>query len=213
VRPVPEAAAGQSYSFDVAFVSGPNRDSVAAGMARAASLERGVWTNLYPDTSASLIGELTVGKSGFTGHETCYEAPPGSRSASTRTAGRSSPSTAVPGVPGAGRPRAQHGDAARHVPVGGRRLRRVHGVQRQRDARALGRPGRRAATPAYRAVAGDRSVRVEWTTRPRCSCARRPAGDRGAGDVHGYNVYRLSDWRRKQLLPGPESFQLIASFA
>jgi hypothetical protein len=28
----------------------------------------------------------------------------------------------------------------------------------------------------------------------------------------GYNLYRLSDWHRKQLLPGPEKFQLIASF-
>ena len=28
----------------------------------------------------------------------------------------------------------------------------------------------------------------------------------------GYNLYRLSDWRRKQLLPGPQQFQLLAAF-
>jgi hypothetical protein len=71
--PFPVMKPGQSYSFDMAFVCGAGLDSVAASMGLAALTQRGSWVNLKPDTSGTLIGQLTAGKSGFTGHETCYE--------------------------------------------------------------------------------------------------------------------------------------------
>ena len=46
-------------------------------MTLAATMQRGRWINRVPDTLATLIGNHAAGKSGFTGHETCFEAPPG----------------------------------------------------------------------------------------------------------------------------------------
>lgn len=212
--PFPKMPPGQSYSFDVAFVCGPSRDSVAATMERAVSLERGVWTNLYADTSRSLVGEMSVGKSGFTGHETCYEAPPG---------------VTVVFDPNCWQKFPQHGQYEAPPMAIARALETVmpHGTCLWVDAdcdECTGFDGKETLAhwadpaavpppPAYRAVAGDRSVTVEWDNSPEV-LVRAPASGATAAPLtfKGYNVYRLSDWRRKQLLPGPERFQLIASF-
>lgn len=212
--PFPKMPPGHRYSFDVAFVCGPGRDSVAAGMARAVSLERGAWVNLYPDTTRALVGEMTVGKSGFTGHETCYEAPPGVNVVFDPNCWAKFP---------------QHGQYMEPPAQVVSALETVmpHGTCLWVDAdcdECTGFDGNETLAhwadpaavpppPAYRAVAGDRFVTIEWDNSPEV-LVRAPTSGATTAPVTftGYNVYRLSDWRRKQLLPGPESFQLIASF-
>lgn len=207
--PFPKMPPGQSYSFDLAFVCAPSRDSLAVTMARAALVERGVWVNLRPDTSASLIGDLEVGKSGFTGHETCFEAPPG---------------VTVVLDPHCWKKFPQHGQYM-NTPVYDTAM--PHGACMWIDAdcdectgfngnETLARwadPASVPPAPAYRAVPGDRTVTVEWDNAPEV-LARAPVSGATAAPVtfKGYNLYRLSDWRRNQLLPGPERFQLVASF-
>lgn len=212
--PFPKMPPGQSYSFDVAFVCGPDRDSVASAMARAVALERGPWVNLQPDTSASLVGEMAVGRSGFTGHETCFEAPPG---------------VTVVLDPNCWKKFPQHGQYMEPPPEISAAFETVapHGACLWVDADCdectgfngnetlahWADPASVPPAPAYRAVAGDRTVTIEWDNSPEV-LVRAPASGVTAAPVvfKGYNVYRLSDWRRKQLLPGPERFQLIASF-
>lgn len=208
--PFPQMPPGHSYSFDLAFVCGVDRDSVAAGMERAVRLERGVWVNNRPDTSITLIGELEAGKSGYTGHETCYEAPPGVR---------------VVFDPHCYKKYPQHGqnmDTPNYDTV------MPHGTCLWVDAdcdECTGFDGDETAArwadpaavppaPAYRAVPADGAVTIEWDNSPEV-LGRAPTSGATAAPVAfaGYNVYRLSDWRRKQLLPGPEQFQLVASFA
>jgi len=75
--PFRRMAPGQTLEFEVAFVCAPSLDSVGTTLSLAAITRRGAWVNRMPDTTASLIGQYDAGKSGFTGHETCYEAPAG----------------------------------------------------------------------------------------------------------------------------------------
>lgn len=212
--PFPKMPPGHSYSFDLAFVCGPDRDSVAAGFARAATLERGAWVNLHPDTSRSLVGQLTVGKSGFTGHETCFESPAGVNVVFDPNCWAKFP---------------QHGQYESIPPQVASAFETVMprgtclwvdadcdectGFDGNETQAHWADPAAVPPPPAYRAVAGDRRVTVEWDNSPEV-LVRAPTSGATAAPVtfKGYNVYRLSDWRRKQLLPGPERFQLIASF-
>ncbi|HEY6508852.1 MAG TPA: hypothetical protein VIY56_12620, partial [Vicinamibacterales bacterium] len=212
--PFPKMPPGQTYSFDVAFIAGANRDSVAAGMARAAFLERGTWANLYPDTTASLIGEMTAGKSGFTGHETCYEAPP---------------NLTVVLDPNCWKKFPEHGqyDSPPARILNSWQTTMPHGTCMWIDADCdectgfngnetqahWADPAAVPPAPAYRAVPADHQVTVQWDNSPEV-LVRAPVSGATPTPVvfKGYNLYRLSDWKREQLLPGPEQFQLIASF-
>ncbi len=207
--PFPKMPPGQTWTFDLAFVAGADRDSVAAGFARAAELERGVWVNVYPDTSQSLIGDYEVGKSGFTGHETCYEAPPGVTIVFDPNCYKKFPQhgqnmdtpvydTAMP-----------HGTCM-WVDLDCDECTGFNGNETQAH---WADPAAVPPSPACRAVAGDNMVTVEWDNSPEC-LVRAPTSGATAAPVafKGYNVYRLSDWHRKQLLPGPGQFQLVASF-
>jgi hypothetical protein len=216
--PFPKMPPGQVYSFDVAFIAGANRDSVASGMTRAAFLERGPWTNLYPDTAANLIGELTVGKSGYTGHETCYEAPQGIQIQTDPNCWKKYPQ------------HGQYGEGATPIPqavIDAWVTTMPHGKCMWIDAdcdECTGFDGKETQAhwadpaavppaPAYHAVPGDNRVTVQWDNSPEV-LVRAPVSGATPTPVsfRGYNVYRLSDWKREQLLPGPEKFQLIASF-
>ena len=75
--PFRRMAPGQTLEFDLALVCAPSVDSIANTVQLAAITRRGNWISRYPDTTANNIGNFAAGKSGYTGHETCYEAPPG----------------------------------------------------------------------------------------------------------------------------------------
>jgi hypothetical protein len=207
--PFPVLEPGQSYSFDMALVCGASPDSVAASMGLAAVTERGSWVNLKPDTLGTLIGQLTAGKSGFTGHETCYEPPAG---------------LAVVMDPHCYQKYPQHGqyentpDYTITLPHGtctwiDADCEVCTGFNGNETRAAWADPASVPPSPAYRAVPGDHEVTVEWDNSPEL-LVKAPRSGATAAPVtfKGYNVYRLSDWRRYQLLPGPEKFQLIATF-
>ena len=212
--PFPKMPPGHSYSFDVAFVCGSGRDSVAAGMARAVMLERGAWVNLYADTTRSLVGQMTVGKSGFTGHETCFEAPPGVNVVFDPNCWAKFPQHGqYESIP------APVADALETVMPHGTCLwvdadcDECTGFNGNETLAHWADPAGVPPSPAYRAVPQDHAVTVEWDNSPEV-LVRAPASGATAAPLafKGYNLYRLSDWRRKQLLPGPERFQLVASF-
>jgi hypothetical protein len=207
--PFPRMPPGRSYSFDVAFVCGPTTDSTRTSMGLAALTERGSSVNLRPDTLLSLIGDHRAGKSGFTGHETCFEAPENLTIVLDPHCWAKFPqhgqyeftpdySTVMP-----------HGtctwiDADCDV---------CTGFNGNETRAAWADPASVPPAPVQRTVAGDRSVTVEWDNSPEL-LVRAPRSGATAAPVtfKGYNVYRLADWRRHQLLPGPEKFQLVASF-
>ncbi|MCC6350665.1 MAG: hypothetical protein IT347_13855 [Candidatus Eisenbacteria bacterium] len=213
--PFPKMPPGQSYSFDVAFVCGPDRDSVASGFARAVRLERGNWVNLQPDTSQSLVGQMAVGRSGFTGHETCFEAPPGVRVVFDPNCWQKFPQHGQ-----YMEPPAEITDALETVMPHGSCLwvdadcDECTGFGGNETQAHWADPASVPPAPAYRAVAADHAVTVQWDNSPEVLVRAPVAPGVTSSPVtfKGYNLYRLSDWRRKQLLPGPESFQLIASF-
>src|SRR5262249_28734904 len=69
-------APGRSIAMDLALVAAPP-ESLAAACRHALVVHRGGYVNLLPDTASQLLQNPFVGKSGVTGHETCYEPPVG----------------------------------------------------------------------------------------------------------------------------------------
>ena len=67
--------------------------------------------------------------------------------------------------------------------------------------------------PAYHATPGDHVVGRLGQLAEIALVAPTVGATRSPVRFTGYNVYRLSDWKRYGLLPGPERFQMIASFA
>lgn len=197
---------GHSYQFDVAFLCAPSLDSMATTMTLAALTHRGAWVNRLADTTALLMGNHTAGKSGFSGHETCYE-PPADLTLHL------DPHCFQKFV------------VAYEVPDYSIVL--PHGVCTWVDADCdactgfngnetlshWADPVRVPPSPAYHAIPQDRAVTIEWDNSPEV-LLRAPAIASGLASVRftGYNVYRLSDWKRQGLLPGPEKFQVIESF-
>jgi len=72
-------------------------------------------------------------------------------------------------------------------------------------------PGTIPPAPASRTAPGDHQVTIRWDNQPEILLK---AGIAGAGgySFSGYNVYRLSNWRRESLLPPPEQWDLVAAF-
>ena len=199
---------GRTYDFDVALVCGANPDTVAATMALAAILHHGTWINEYADTSLSQVGNFLVGRSGFTGHETCFTPPAGLELRIDPHCYGKYPVKLLDSPP----------DYSYYLP---------HNVCTWTDVdcdACTGFNGNETQahwpdptavppSPAYRAVPGDRRVTIEWDNSPEVLLgAAHSTATPSPVRFTGYNVYRLSDWRRHGLLPGPGQFQLIASF-
>ena len=206
--PFPKMEPGRSYTFDLALVCGVNKDSVVTAMELAAQLQHGTWLNLYPDTTASLVGRTSVGKSGFTGHETflsvpnsfgqydllqgCYDQYP------TQPYPYGPPEN--PLLLDSAHPRWVDADCDICTGFAGKE---THATWTD--------PASVPPPPTFRAVTGDHGVTVVWDNLPEIVLGAGVSGG-GVTRFAGYNLYRLSDWRRKGLLPGPEKFQQIAAF-
>ncbi|MBI5170653.1 MAG: hypothetical protein HZA61_14285 [Candidatus Eisenbacteria bacterium] len=206
--PFARMAPGQTLEFELALVCAPSVDSIANTVQLAAITRRGNWISRYADTTASLIGNFQAGKSGFTGHETCYEAPPGLNFRMDPHCYQKYPVDSDGAPPDYSIPML-HGTCT-WVDLDCDACTGFNGNETQSH---WSDPARVPPSPAYRAVAGDGRVTLEWDNSPEVAL-RAPTNGATFAPVRftGYNVYRLSDWKRRGLLPGPESFQMIASF-
>jgi hypothetical protein len=206
--PFQSMAPGQTLEFDLALVCATSVDSIANTVQLAAITRRGNWISRYPDTTANLIGNFAAGKSGYTGHETCYEAPPGVNFRMDPHCFQKYPVDSDGAPPDYSIPML-HGTCT-WVDLDCDACTGFNGNETQSR---WADPARVPPAPAYRAVPGDAVVAVEWDNSPEVAL-KAPTNGATASPVRftGYNVYRLSDWKRRGLLPGPESFQMIASF-
>ncbi len=206
--PFARMAPGQTLEFDLALVCAPSVDSIANTVQLAAITRRGNWISRYPDTTANHIGNFAAGKSGYTGHETCYEAPPGVNFRMDPHCFQKYPVDSDGAPPDYSIPML-HGTCT-WVDLDCDACTGFNGNETQSH---WADPARVPSAPAYRAVPGDAVVAVEWDNSPEVAL-KAPTNGATASPVRftGYNVYRLSDWKRRGLLPGPESFQMIASF-
>jgi hypothetical protein len=200
--PFPQLAAGQSISFLVAFVAAPDPDSLVANMRSAATLYHGTSLNRLRD---SLSTNYDVGNTGVNGHEVCLEPPPGlSFDFDPNCPDLISAAfmTSAPEIPqhfSSGHCIWTNADCDLCTGVGGKET-----VVRWLD------PGSVPPVPAYHVAPGDHQVTVEWDNQPEILLN---AGIAGGNGFHftGYQVYRLSEWKRTSLLPPPDHWQLIAS--
>jgi hypothetical protein len=206
---------GRSFTFDLALVCGPSRDSVMTSAGLAASLHHGNWINLYPDTTANLFAHTGISKSGVSGHESFVSLPREvgngfiTESACWQQYQPNQPYPCSPPCqypPGpeielsAAKPRWMDADCDICTGFNGNE---THAFWT--DPVSVPPP------PSYHASPSGRGVEVAWDNLPEIMLS---AGVAGSGDSYftGYNVYRLSDWHRKGLIPGPEKFQEVASF-
>ncbi|MFN8586762.1 MAG: hypothetical protein U0704_03085 [Candidatus Eisenbacteria bacterium] len=198
---------GQSLQFEVALVCAPSLDSLQNTIQLAAITRRGNWINRMADTTGGNNGNFLAGKSGITGHETCFEAPVGITFVMDPHCymkypvdSDGTPDYSVPMVHGT----CMWADLDCDACTG------FNGNETQSH---WADPARVPPSPAFRAVAGDHRVTLEWDNSPEVALLAPTSGATSSPTrFTGYNVYRLSDWRRYGLLPGPERFQMIASF-
>ena len=176
-------------------------------MVHAVQVGRGGYVNALPDTAEVEWRKWWVGKSGVTGHETCYEPPEGLEF----TMDAHCEAKYFPDDLGGFEPpedHYRHGDCVWTdmdcdvcTGFGGKETFAVW-----RD------PAGVPAPPHWRVIEGDHAVTVEWDNRSEVYVDQHLANDTNVRFI-GYNVYRLDDWRgRRSDIPTPFHFQQIASF-
>ena len=218
---------GQSLEFTVAFIVGEGADSLVQAAQWARLAWRGQRYNLqkdapFPSLPSYPATDFTTGETGITGHEVCYEPPPGIAfeydadcyskfftdkefyryDGSTPTSPPLLDEDRVDAVftPGAG---CVWADFDCDVCTGWDGTdEQVHWYM----------PVLAPDQPLLRATAGDREVTLEWDDLPEV------LADAGVvpGPPYrfwGYRVYRLDRWQRQNALPPVTRWQQIASFA
>lgn len=204
--PFPFLDPGHSLEMELAFVvAEPESLSTAAG--RAVQVHHGTWVNVLADTTTPNLGRYDIGKSGYAGHEICYEPPAGLEFiADPHCVQRYIPDpvgnvdSQAPYSPG----HCVWSDLDCDVCTGfdGRET-RSHWLD----------PAGVPLPPAWRTRPGDRAITVEWDDRSEV-----------LQDVHltnpanvtflGYNLYRLDQWStRRSDIPTFDRFQQVAAFA
>jgi len=196
---------GQSLEMHLAFVVAAP-ESLRAMVEHAVQVHHGGWANAVPDAPANTWGDWSVGRSGVTGHETCYEPPEG-------LVLTFDPHCVVKYIPDpAGFEDTsldfRHGrciwsdlDCDACTGFDGRETQ-----VRWRDPAGVPFP------PQWRVVPGDRVMNIEWDDR---SEVLEDAQLLHGAEVRfiGYNIYRLDDWSdRRADLPSFARFQQVASF-
>ena len=200
-----------SVEFSVAFVATNQTDSVGRVAGSARLLGRGTGYNLLPDAPN---GDWYRGETGTTGHEICYEPPPGV----TFVYDPHCPEKFMTdplielsnGWLGPNRPfevTFAHGqcvwtDFDCDLCTGHDS---TDTVRRWSTSALLPSPPRLLATP------GAGQVTVEWDDAPEAAVQARLVGD-STYSFSGYKLYRLSDWSRRSQLPPPEQWQCIAVY-
>ena len=203
--PFPRLDPGSHYEVDFALVAAAP-ESLSGAITHAVEVHHGGYVNALPDTVPGLFGQWSVGKSGITGHETCYEPPVGldfdMDPHCVRKYDPSSITEALVDVP------FRHGycvwtDMDCDVCTG---FDGNETFARWRD------PAGTPVPPAWRTVPGDREVTVEWDDRSELLQDAHIASGTNVQFV-GYNLYRLDDWRgRTADVPPTGRFQQVASF-
>jgi len=206
---------GQSVSFAVALAGVSSADSVAATAFEARLLYRGTRLNSQPDQHAGGQNDYLKGNTGVNGHEICLEPPPGvvfdydphcpekfgfdpllippkisydPHTIATQITYRSGQCIWT--------------DLDCDVCTGD------DGVD---EVRHWELDMRLPPRPATRSLPGDHRVTIAWDNGPELTIA---SGSVGASNFKfaGYKVYRLDDWSRESLLPGPEHWQRLGVY-
>jgi hypothetical protein len=149
----------------------------------------------------------TRGESGWNGHESCVEPPPG-----------------VSFVWDPHCPEKLIDEAGLQPPASSEVYTHGHCIWTDADCDACtgvdGRetllrwldPGATPPAPTRRVTPLDHAVSIEWDNVPEILVAAGIAGPPG-GQVIGYRIYRVADWRdRGSLLPPRENWSLVATF-
>ena len=203
--PFPRLDPGSSYEVDYAFVAAA-AESLDLDIAHAVEVHHGGYVNALPDTSVSLFGDWRQGRSGLTGHETCYEPPEGLEfNMDAHCVRKYDPSSITEALVDV---HYRHGacvwtDMDCDVCTGfdGKET-----FARWRD------PAGTPLPPSWRAVAGDREVTVEWDDKSELLQDAHITTGTNVRFV-GYNLYRLDNWRgRAAEVPPTGRFQQVASF-
>jgi len=197
---------GQSLEFEVALVSTLERDSLSSLMGNAAVLHHGEILNAYPDEPDPLFPrDWNFGVSGINGHEVCLEAPPGVTFVHDPHCPTKFPvDSRPPDLPEIYR----HGTCI-WTDADCQRCTGMKGFDTR--PRWLD-PGDLPLAPPVRLIAGDHSIRIEWSNLPEVFHAAGVSGPPGTRFL-GYRVYRLADWRdRKSLLPPHDNWALLGTF-
>jgi hypothetical protein len=212
--PFAHLAPGQQLEMDMAFVVAPSPDSIAAGCVNARMLWRGTRYSFLPDSRSQ---QWNVGETGTNGHEICYEPPPGvvfnydphcpvkfyvdTAYAEQRATNPLllTPLSAAEVTYQAGKCIWSDFDCDACTGLDGKETHVPWQVG-----------GLSPPKPVMAVASGDSSLEVKWDNTPENVLL---AGGWDP-DYHfgGYRVYRLDDWRRESVLPGPEHWQRIAAF-
>jgi hypothetical protein len=208
--PFPTLAPGQSVRFDAALVAAQALDSLQSAVASAAVMYHGQRFNWLPDSAGPQASEWRVGETGRNGHEACVEPPAGVSF------------TADPHCPGK--------FAADCRPIETLAT-YAHGACVWTDAdcdECTGlngfetvepwlAPNLLPPQPAFRTVALDHGVRVEWDNTPEilieAGIGVPPLLPNESRRFLGYNVWKMADWReRHSLVPEPIRWAVVGSF-
>ena len=205
--PFPRLDPGQSVEMDLAMVAAAP-ESVERAIVHAVQVGHGVYTNALPDTTVGLLGKWYIGKSGITGHETCYEPPEGLEfSMDSHCVAKYLPSDLGGFEPPEGH--YHHGDCIwtdMDCDV-------CTGFDGKETFSVWRDPAGVPAPPHWRVIEGDHAVTVEWDARSETYVDAHVANDTTVRFI-GYNIYRLDDWHgRRTDIPTPFHFQQLASFA
>jgi hypothetical protein len=209
---------GQTLEFAVAFIAGENADSLAAAAQSARLAWRGTSLDLLPNNPANILNaQYNDGTSGISGHEICYEPPPGvvfnydpncpEKFFILDPTYRPLPQVPPPFVSTEVTYRAGAGciwtdfDCDACTGLAGKET-QVHWY-----VQAPAPP-----QPLYRVTPGDQKVTVEWDNLPEL-LADAGVMPGAPYTFWGYRVYRLDQWQRESLLPPTSRWQQIASFA
>jgi hypothetical protein len=169
-------------------------------------VHHGGYVDALPDTAQTFWGLWNVGNTGLTGHEICYEPPPGLEfDIDPHCVQKYTPDPITNAESVA---HYQHGtcvwsDFDCDVCTGfdGKET-----LARWRD------PAGTPTPPSWRAVPGDHQVTVEWDDRSELLQDAHIASGTNVRFV-GYNIYRLDNWRdRTADVPPTGRFQEVAAF-
>lgn len=188
--PFRRVAPNQTLKFAVALVAAP-RDSLAGACANAAVVHHGNAANALPDSLGERQYDFDVGETGRNGHEVCIEPPGGitfihDAHCAIKFADPDNPEgpPTVPVLYEPGRCVWTDADCDECTGFNGNET-----IVRWMD------PGALPPIPRVAMTAGDHEVKIAWDNSTEILLERGLVG-RPNYRFAGYNVYKISDWRK-----------------